>query len=234
MLMNIPKHIAVIPDGNRRWARERGLEPWRGHEAGAENIERLVRFALDKGVGCISFWGSSLENLAKRPLSETRALLRIYEEYFARLMASEDIHKNETRIQVIGRWREQFPPKLKAILEEGIVKTAKYAQKNLVFFLAYSGTDEMLEAVKSVVRSGIAAEKISEETIKENLWTKDLPAVDLLVRTGGEPHLSAGFLMWDIADAHLYFSPKYFPDFDTAGLAQAIEEYGKREKRKGA
>ncbi|HMN19032.1 MAG TPA: polyprenyl diphosphate synthase [Candidatus Moranbacteria bacterium] len=232
--MNIPNHIAIIPDGNRRWARERGLEPWRGHEAGAENIEKLVRFALDKGVKCVSFWGSSLENLAKRPLAETRALLRIYEEYFTRLLENEDIHKNETKIHVIGRWREQFPAKLKAILEEGIAKTAKYAKRDLVFFLAYSGTDEMLEAVRNIVRSGVGTEEVNAETVKENLWTRELPPVDLLVRTGGEPHLSAGFMMWDISDAQLYFSARYFPDFGTDELARAIDDYGERGKRKGA
>ena len=119
---NVPLHVAVIPDGNRRWARAHGLKPWEGHEEGAKNIEELVKKALDLGVRYFSFWGSSVDNLTKRPMEEKRALLGIYERYFQKLIDSEDIAKNETHINIIGRWREQFPKSLRRILEEGIEK----------------------------------------------------------------------------------------------------------------
>lgn len=231
--MNLPKHIAIIPDGNRRWAKERGLKPWEGHEAGAAIMEQLARWAFNHGIFALSFWGSSLENLQKRPVLEKQALLKIYEEYFKKLMIDEDIHRNRVRINVLGKWEEQFPSSLKKIILEGIEKTAAYQEHELNFFLAYSGDDEMLEAVRSIVRSGIAPEKISRETIKKHLMTSALPSVDLLIRTGGEPHLSAGFMMWDIANVQLDFSDKYFPEFDEAELNKAIEEYKKREKRGG-
>jgi undecaprenyl diphosphate synthase len=229
----LPTHIAIIPDGNRRWAKEHGLEPWLGHEAGAEKLEQLARFAFDNGIYCVSFWGSSLENLQKRPLREKQELLRIYEEYFEKLIINEDIHRNQVKINVIGKWEQQFPSSLKKIILKGIEKTAHYEQHELNFFLAYSGDDEMLDAVRSIVSSGIDYKKITGEIIKQNLMTSKLPAVDLLIRTGGEPHLSAGFMMWDIANSHLYFSHKYFPDFDENELHEAIMEYANRGKRLG-
>lgn len=230
---NLPKHVAIIPDGNRRWAKENGLQPWEGHEAGAAVMEQLARWAFNNGIFALSFWGSSLENLQKRPFLEKQALLRIYEEYFTKLIINEDIHRNRVRINVFGRWEEQFPTSLKKIIMEGIEKTASYQDHELNFFLAYSGDDEMLEAVRSIVASKIVPEKITRETIKQNLMTKNLPEVDLLIRTGGEPHLSAGFMMWDIANVQLNFSEKYFPDFKEAEFKMAIEEFQERGKRRG-
>ena len=230
---NIPNHIAIIPDGNRRWARGRGLQPWEGHEAGAQNTENLMREALKLGITNISIWGSSLENLQKRPLAEKRALLRIYEQYFAKLIDSSDIHDNEVKMNFIGKWREQFPQSLKDVMEKCITATEKYSKRTLNFFLAYSGDDEMLEAVREIIKSDAKAEDVTFDTIKNNLMTRDLPAVDYLIRTGGEPHLSVGFMMWDIANAQLYFSEKFYPDFDVAQFGDAIEEYGRRQRRLG-
>ena len=230
---NLPIHIAIIPDGNRRWAKARGLKPWEGHEAGAENIEALVRKALDLGVKTLSFWGSSLDNLKRRPLQEKRVLLKIYEKYFTRLIESEDVHQNKVQINIIGRWEEQFPESLKKILREGMERTKQYKERMLNFFLAYSGDDEMVEAVKQIVRKADQYKRITADVIKENLMTRDLPPVDFLVRTGGEPHLSAGFMMWDVANSQLYFSDKLFPDFNEQDFEQAIEEYQRRVRRMG-
>jgi undecaprenyl diphosphate synthase len=230
---NLPTHIAIIPDGNRHWARQRGLKPWAGHEEGAKNTEKITREALKMGIKCLSFWGSSLENLKKRPLRERQELLRVYEKYFKRLIDSKDILENKARINIIGRWREEFPARLKKVLEEGIEKTKKYNNRFLNFFLAYNGDDEMIEAIRSIIRSEVPASKITEKTIKENLMTRDLPPVDLLIRTGGEPHLSVGFMMWDIANAQMYFPDKYYPDFDEKEFRKAIEEYQRRERRHG-
>ncbi len=230
---NLPTHIAIIPDGNRHWARERGLKPWDGHEQGAKNTEKIALEALKMGIKCLSFWGSSLENLKKRPLRERRALLDIYERYFTRLIKSKEIHQNKAKINVIGRWQEQFPARLKKVLENGIERTKKYNSYNLNFFLAYNGDDEIIEAVKKIVKSRVTAGEISGKIIKDNLMTRELPPVDLLIRTGGEPHLSVGFMMWDIANAQMYFPDKYYPDFDEKEFKKAIEEYQRRERRHG-
>jgi tritrans,polycis-undecaprenyl-diphosphate synthase [geranylgeranyl-diphosphate specific] len=230
---NVPNHVVIIPDGNRRWAKDRGLKPWDGHREGAENMERLTRKALDLGIRYFSFWGSSLENLAKRPLMERKALLDIYEQYTKKLIDAPDIHDNRVRLNFIGRWENQFPSGLKKIIREAIGRTRSYDKHFLNFFLAYSGDDEMVEAVKKITRSGIRPEKISAKTIKENLFTSELPPVDLLIRTGGDPHLSAGFMMWDIAESQLFFSEKYFPDFGSDDLEKAVREYQRRERRHG-
>jgi undecaprenyl diphosphate synthase len=229
----VPKHVAIIPDGNRRWARAQGLKPWEGHEAGAKNTEALVRQARSLGIRCISFWGSSQDNLKKRPLEETRALLRIYEEYFTQLAESPDIHEDRARIRFIGRWEEQFPSSLKKILYRCQEATREYDQYALNFFLAYNGDEEMLGAIRALVSEGMSPEAITPAVLKEHLLTHDLPAVDFLIRTGGEPHLSAGFMMWDIADAQLYFSELNYPDFGPVELQNAIIDYQQRGRRYG-
>lgn len=231
--MNIPNHIAIIPDGNRRWAKERALKPWEGHEAGAQNTEIILRKALKMGVKCLSLWGSSRENLTKRSLAEKRELLRIYEEYFTKLLKSDDIHDNQVKINFIGRWEEQFPQSLKKVMHECVDATKNYSKNMLNFFLAYSGDDEMIDAIKHIVKEGVSARSITGKTIKQHLMTRDLPPVDYMIRTGGEPHLSVGFMMWDIANTQLFFSDKYYPDFNEKELEIAIEDYAQRGKRHG-
>jgi undecaprenyl diphosphate synthase len=232
-IIKIPRHVVIIPDGNRRWAKKHELLSWEGHEAGAKNTENILRKALEIGVKCLSIWGSSMDNLKRRPLEEKRALLRIYEKYFSRLNDSEDIHKNEVKINFIGKWEEQFPESLKKVIYSCINTTKNYSKHMLNFFLAYSGDDEMIDAVREIIKKKISLESISANTIKENLMTKNLPAVDFMIRTGGEPHLSAGFMMWDTANTQLYFSEKYYPDFGAAEFEKAIEDFSGRERRLG-
>jgi len=229
----IPYHVAIIPDGNRRWARERGLEPWEGHEVGAKNFEKLINHSLEKGIMCLSIWGSSMDNLIKRPMAEKRALLDIYRRYFKRLLDGKEIHENEVMVNIIGRWEEQFPTPLKTLLYEIIEKTKHYKKRMLNFMLAYSGTDDMLQAVRLVADKYDKGSKIDEKAIKENLMTRNMPPVDYLIRTGGEPHNSNGFLMWDAADAQLYFSSDRFPDFDDQKFDEALDEFARRQRRFG-
>ncbi len=233
-LENIPVHVAIIPDGNRRWAKKKGLKPWDGHEEGAKNLEKVLLSLLDLGVKHVTFWGSSMDNLQKRPWMEKRALLGIYRRYFAKLLDSKDIHGNEVRINVIGHWEEQFPAALKKIIHKCIRKTEKYKKHFLNFLLAYSGDDEMVEATNKIIRNLKGKVKhITSEMIKEHLMTRDLPPVDFLVRTGGEPHNSAGFMMWDVANAQLYFSEVLWPDFDEKKMRESILDYAKRGRRFG-
>lgn len=228
-----PRHVAIIPDGNRRWAKARNLKPWEGHEAGAKNLEALVRFASKKGIDCLTFWGSSKNNLIKRPLQERMALLDIYERYFKKLIEGKEIYENETQINVLGCWEEQFPEPLKKILREGMEKTRHFKRKILNFMLAYEGDDDMIRAVQNIIDHCESGIKITADLIKKNLMTKDIPAVDYLIRTGGEPHNSAGFMMWDVGDAQLYFSEKNFPDFDENEFEKALADYARRQRRFG-
>lgn len=229
----VPFHVAIIPDANRRWARERGLKPWEGHEAGAKNFEKLINYSLKRGVQCLSLWGSSMDNLIKRPISEKKALLDIYSRYFRRLLDGKEIYENEVKVNIVGRWEEQFPEGLKSLLYEVLEKTKNYKKKMLNFMLAYSGTDEMLEAITRINGQYEKGTKITAEILKENLMTKDLPSVDYLIRTGGEPHNSTGFMMWDLADAQYYFTDTKFPDFDEKKYEEALADYARRQRRFG-
>lgn len=229
----LPNHVVIIPDANRRWAKEHNLKSWEGHEAGAKNIEELVKYALKRGVKCLSFWGSSMDNLTKRPMEEKVALLDIYKRYFERLLKNPEIDENEARINVIGRWEEQFPDSLKGIIYKVIEKTRKYEKRMLNFLLAYSGDDEMISAIEKINDSYEKGTKITSEIIKKNLMTADIPTVDYLIRTGGEPHLSAGFMMWDTANSQLYFSEEKFPDFGPEKFEEALNEFSRRGRRFG-
>lgn len=235
---NVINHIAIIPDGNRRWAKQKGLNSWEGHKTGADQIEKISREALRGNVKHLTFWGSSKDNLQKRPLKEKRELLRIYEEYFEKLMNDPDIFKNKTKIQIIGDWREQFPAKLKNILENGIKKTKEHKNNFLTFLLAYNGDDDVLHAVK-LIKDKVKKEnknlKITAENFKDFLLSRDLPVVDLIVRTGvdDDPHNSAGFLMWQTQNSQYYFSKKLFPEFGPKEFKKAINDFWKRSRRMG-
>lgn len=226
-------HVAIIPDGNRRWAKAHGREPWEGHEAGAQATEHIVREARRLGVRELSFWGSSLENLQKRPLQEKQELLRIYATYFKKLMGEEDIHRDQVRVRCIGRWEEQFPESLKRILLDGIEATKQYDRYFLNFFLAYSGDDDMLQAIRKMSGEGLAPGMVTEAELKKHLMTADLPPVDLLIRTGGDPHLSAGFMMWETKDTQLAFPEVCYPDFTPALFRATIADFGHRQRRFG-
>lgn len=232
--ISIPRHIAIIPDGNRRWASARGLDPWEGHEAGAENSEALIRESRRLGVREFSLWGSSIENIEKRPVAEKRELLRVYSEHFRRLLDDREIMEEGVRVRFIGRWEERFPDDLRRMLLDISEKTGGNDRYFLNFFLAYSGDDDMVEAFRRVVKMSTRPEDVTAETVKSCLSTRDIAPVDLLIRTGGEPHLSAGFLMWETANAQLIFSGKSYPDFGAADLAAAVSEYERRERRLGS
>lgn len=229
--LNIPKHIAVIPDGNRRWAKQHLLLPWEGHEKGSEILEPLLEVIVAKGIRYASFWGSSKDNLTKRPSQEVTCLLNIFKKYFKSLAEKPIIHRNEIHIDILGAWREQFPEEVREVMENALEKTKHYNKFFVNFFIAYSGTGEMLDAINRIVVSG--EKKIDEASLKCHLLTKDLPPVDLLVRTGGEPHNSDGFMMWDTANAQLYFSDKLWPDCTAADLENALSDFASRGRRMG-
>ncbi|MDD3007055.1 MAG: polyprenyl diphosphate synthase [Candidatus Pacebacteria bacterium] len=234
-LENMPRHVAIIPDGNRRWARKRTLSAWMGHKKGSENLETLLEVFVELKIPYFSFWGSSQDNITKRPKEEIDQLLKIFKEEFARLADSDKVHDNEIRINIIGSWREQFPDDVKDSMEKAIRATEDYDKYFYNFFIAYSGIDEMRNAVENIAELKTTDPNliIDEALIKSQLLTKDLPPVDFLIRTGGEPHNSGGFMMWDVTDSQLFFSEKLWPDFSNKDLKDAIMEYSHRERRMG-
>lgn len=234
-IKNMPNHIAIIPDGNRRWARKHKLEIWLGHEKGTEKLEKFLEIMTEEKIKHLSFWGSSKDNLKKRSKKEVNFLLELFRNKFSELAENKQIHENKVKINILGDWREQFPNRIKEYMEHAVKVTENYNSYFLNFFIAYSGTSEILDAIKCI--AGKAREnlslKIDKNLLKNCLLTCDLPPVDLMIRSGGEPHLSDGFMMWDTANAQLYFSQKLWPDFDESDLKKAIEEYLERERRFG-
>lgn len=232
---SVPRHVAIIPDGNRRWAREHGLDVFVGHRRGVDAFEEVARRAAEREIKHLSLWGLSLDNLVKRSEEEVAWLFRAFKREFGKLTKSEEIHKRQTRIRVFGRWREKFPEAARQAMERAEEATKHYDKYFLNFFLAYNGTDEMVQAVQEMVDKARGRQlRVTPELIKEHLFTRELPPVDLVIRTAGEPHLSAGFMMWDVADAQLYFTDKYWPDFDEGEFDKALADFTGRARRFGA
>lgn len=227
----IPNHVAIIPDGNRRWAKLQNLEPWEGHQAGAKNTEHLIRTAQELGIKELSIWGSSLENLTKRSLEEKLGLLKVYAENLQEVLTSKEVESGQVCIRFIGRFQEIFPKPLLELIKKVEEKTKNNTDYFLNFFLAYSGDDDMLSAVEKLVRAN--TKEVTRESLKEALMTREVAPVDYLIRTGGDPHLSTGFMMWDTANAELFFTEALFPDFGSEAFTEAITEYGERARRGG-
>lgn len=223
------RHVAIIPDGNRRWARARGEQPWRGHRAGFTSFEDILKKALDLNVFCLSFWGMSTDNMKKRDPREVRELFTIFKEMIEKSLKSDDLKKHDVRISIIGEWRERFPRALVKLFEKAITATADRKKHIVNLLICYDGKSEMTRAVEQARHTAAPI-----TSMKDFLLTRDLPSVDLVIRTGGDPHLSAGFMMWDVADAQLSFSPKLWPDFTPGDFTEALNEFLVRERRFGA
>jgi undecaprenyl diphosphate synthase len=234
-VQNLPKHIVIIPDGNRRWAKKRGLPSFFGHREGAKTTEKLLKTALDMKIPYLTFWGCSVDNVVKRPKEEVGFLFDIFAREFKRLANDKDIHERQVKIDFLGRWEEFLPEGAKKSIKEAVEKTKNYKNYHLTFLMAYSGTDEMTAAIQRIAELRMKNEelRIDDNLIKKNLWTKDLPPVDLAIRTGGEPHWSSGMMMWDIANAHFYFTETLFPAFSVEEFKKAVDNFGKTERRLG-
>jgi len=236
-IKNIPKHIAIIPDGNRRWAQKKGFQPWMGHQAGVRAFEKILEKSRELKVSYITFWGGSWDNLTKRSKKEVNSLFRIYTEQFKRIIKDKRIHQNKVKVNVLGRWQEILPQETQEVIKKAITITKEYDKFFLTFLLAYDGTDEMLACIKNIATLFRNKKiKIDKDLIRKNLWTKDLPSVDLVIRTGckKDPHMSAGFMMWNTAYSQLYFTETFFPAFTHKEFEKIIEDYSKRERRLGA
>ena len=230
-------HVAVIPDGNRRWACSKKLAPFAGHKAGAGALEKIIRsIILAKEIEWFTFWAASVDNFKKRSQQELFMLNRLFARQFNRLAKYPEIHEYRIRVLVIGKWRDFLDAKAKKAVEAAMKATASYRNQTITFLIAYDGKQEMLLTIKKIVEVSRQAPEIciTSELLKYNLMTSELPPVDLLIRTGGDPHLSSGFLMWGTADAQLFFCEKLWPDFTPEDLEIAIMDYKARERRFGA
>ncbi len=224
----IPQHIGFIMDGNRRWARRRGLPTLEGHLRGYGKIKKIARLCFEKGVRFLTFFAFSTENW-DRSKEEVSYLMDLVKT--AMRESFGEFHKKNIRIKISGRIN-QLPEDLQEIIAETVEKTKNNIQGVLNIALNYGGRPEIIDAVKNIINKKLSADQIDEKTIKENLYTSDLPDPELIIRTSGEQRLS-GFLLWESAYSELYFTDKCWPEFNENDLEKSLEEYANRERRFG-
>jgi len=229
MINKIPHHLAIIIDGNRRWAKKRGLSSFEGHKKGLDNVIEIGDYCLKKGVKILTLYCFSSENW-KRTKKEVSYLMKL----FLSTLSQKNIkkfNKNKIKLQIIGQ-KEKLPKSLqnKIKIAEKLTKNNTIGRLNLA--ISYGGRPEIIEAVKNIVRAKTLASGVTENLINNNLWTKGLPDPDLIIRTGGERRLS-NFLTWQGAYSELYFIDKFWPEFTKKDLDKALEDYANRNRRFG-
>jgi undecaprenyl diphosphate synthase len=231
-LKRLPQHLAVIMDGNGRWAEKRHLPRIAGHRAGVKAAREVIESCARLKLPYLTLYAFSLENW-RRPQAEVDFLMRLLREYLKRELPS--IHKNNIRLLVIGR-SEQLPEGVRKDIENGMRLTARNTGMKLVVALNYGGRAELVDAFNAMldqIRSnGLSAFHADEQTISEHLYTSGLPDPDLLIRTSGEMRVS-NFLLWQIAYAEIYVTETLWPDFSRARLLEALVDFQKRERRYG-
>ena len=227
-LDNVPRHVAIIMDGNGRWAKSRGLPRTEGHRQGTENLRRIIKACVEFGVEILTIYAFSTENW-KRPPAEVRVLMSILEMVIDREL--NELNSNGVRIRPLGELDGIAPA-----LQRKIIKACEYTQHNdrLILNVAfnYGGRDEIVHAVQRIVRDGIPADQIDAALISSYMYTSPLPDPDLIIRTSGEIR-SSNFLVWQGTYAEYYFTPVYWPDFNRECFREALLEYGRRTRRFG-
>jgi len=231
-----PEHIAIILDGNRRWASKHFLEPWIGHRYGAKKVEDLLRWCLDLGVKSVTLYAFSTENFQRSP-QEVDEIMGLAEEKLKKLLTDEDIHKHEVQVKVIGRLN-MLPESLQRAIEEAEGATKGYDKHFLNMAVAYGGRAEIVDAARKIAqiveKGELTPKDINEETFERYLYTAHMPKQDpdLIIRTSGEERLS-GFLLWQCAYSELCFLDVYWPEFRKIDLMRAVRTYQRRRRRFG-
>jgi undecaprenyl diphosphate synthase len=227
-----PRHIAVIMDGNGRWARQRGMARIEGHRHGAKSIRRVLDGCKQLGIECLTLYCFSSENW-KRPEDELNALMELLREYM--INERDEIMKENIRLSVIGR-RDGIPEATLTELDRTVEMARKNTGPRLCLAINYGARGEIVDAVRSIVTDieagKLTTDMIDEQTLSEHLYTADLPDPDLLIRTAGEMRLS-NFLLWQISYAEVWVTEKNWPDFDEALLCEAVRDFAARERRFG-
>jgi undecaprenyl diphosphate synthase len=228
----VPRHVAIIMDGNGRWAKARGLPRAAGHRQGAESARKVLRAAGEAGVECLTLYAFSSENW-RRPEEEINDLMGLLRLYIGRELNT--LHKEGIRLKIIGD-HKAFEPATAKMVDEAVARTAGNSRMTLAIALNYGSRLELVKAAQQlagrVAAGEIAPESIDENMVEAALDTVDLPPLDLLIRTSGERRLS-NFLLWQSAYAELLFVDTLWPDFDGESLRSALADYGTRERRYG-
>ena len=227
-LDRIPRHVAMIMDGNGRWALSRGLPRMAGHKAGTENLRRVIRATVEFGIKYLTIYAFSTENWG-RPPEEVRGLMTILEDVIDREL--HELHKEGVQLRHLGRL-EQLAP----MLQEKVLDAVELTRNNdrLILNIAwnYGGRDEIVQAIQRMMKDGVDADKVTDELVSRYLYTAGVPDPDLIIRTSGELRIS-NFLIWQAAYSEWYVTPTYWPDFDKEEYRRALETYGQRDRRYG-
>jgi undecaprenyl diphosphate synthase len=224
----MPRHVAIIMDGNRRWARARGLTEMDGHAAGVEGIREIIRHSVRRGIEVLSLYAFSRENWARSD-----------DEVSGLFMLLEKVIRNETaelvaqgaRVRLLGRL-EELPPETQASLQQALDATAGGQRLQLNIAFNYSGRTELVDAARKVVALGLRPEEIDEDVMAASMYTAGQPDPDMVIRTGGDERLS-NFLIWQSAYAEIVFTPTLWPDFGPGQLDEALQEFASRQRRFG-
>jgi undecaprenyl diphosphate synthase len=231
--MNSVRHLAIIMDGNGRWAEQRGMPRWKGHESGVQTVRRIAEAACRLDIPLLTLFAFSSENW-RRPAKEVQILFNLFYRYL--LAEKQSLLKNEIRISAFGR-RDRLPRRLCAALRAVEDATRNCGKLHLRIAMDYGARHEIVEAARSLacdcMRQKISPEQITEHLFAERLSRDAVPDPDLIVRTAGEQRIS-NFLLWQAAYSELYFSPKTWPDFDVPDLEEALAQYRSRTRKFGA
>lgn len=224
----LPRHVAMIMDGNGRWALSRGLPRLAGHKAGTENLRRVIRSTVEFGVKYLTIYAFSTENWG-RPLEEVRGLMSILEDVLQKELA--ELHKEGVQLRHIGRL-ERLPGRLQEQVLDAIELTKNNDRLVLNVAFNYGGRDEIVHAIQKMIKDGIPSEEVTDEIVSRYLYTAGVPDPDLIIRTSGELRVS-NFLIWQAAYSEWYVTPTFWPDFDKEEYARALEAFAQRDRRYG-
>ena len=224
----IPRHVAIIMDGNGRWARSRGLPRLAGHKAGTENLRRVIRSTVEFGIKYLTIYAFSTENWG-RPVEEVQGLMHIVQDVIDREL--NELHKEGVQLRHIGRL-EPLDPKLQAKVLKAVELTKNNDRLILNIAFNYGGRDEIVWAIQNMIRDGVTPEEVTDQLVGKYLFTAGVPDPDLVIRTSGELRVS-NFLIWQAAYSELYIMPTLWPDFDREEYIRAVESFAHRDRRYG-
>ncbi|MGD8398645.1 MAG: polyprenyl diphosphate synthase [Anaerolineae bacterium] len=227
-LEGVPRHVAIIMDGNGRWAKARGLPRLAGHRAGTENLRPILEAAAEFGIEILTIWAFSTENW-RRPEAEVQGLLRILRLMIRREL--RELHRQGVKLRHLGRI-DRLPESLQKQVREAIEMTKDNKRIVLNVAFDYGGRAEIVQAVRRIIEAGVPADEVDEEMLSAYMYTGGQPDPDLIIRTGGELRTS-GFMLWQSAYTEYYITPTFWPDFDREELRRALDEFAHRDRRFG-
>ncbi len=227
-LEKIPQHVAIIMDGNGRWALQRGLPRLAGHKAGTENLRRVIRASVELGVKYLTIYAFSTENWG-RPPEEVKGLMYILEDVIDREL--NELHKEGVQLRHIGRL-ERLAPSLQEKVLDAIEVTKNNSRLILNIAFNYGGRDEIVQAIQRIIKDGVPPENVTDKLVGQYLYTVGVPDPDLIIRTSGELRVS-NFLIWQAAYSEWYITPTFWPDFDKEEYRRALETFAHRDRRYG-